>query len=150
MNGAPQSTLPSGVTQQDALVGSFLDVFLHETGHAVFDVLKVPVFGREEDAADLFSAYIMLQFGKEDAHGLILGSAYQYKADVSSPQVPVALRNSLTNTGFQRSAFLTCCVLRMAPTKSCSPILLRWGTSQRVEQTVVTANTSKPLSRSIH
>ena len=60
-------------------------MFLHETGHAVFDILKVPVFGREEDAADLFSAYIMLQFGKEDAHRLILGSAYQYKADVVEP-----------------------------------------------------------------
>jgi hypothetical protein len=75
LKNAPDRTLPSGVTQQDALLGSFLDVFLHETGHAVFDLLKVPVFGREEDAADLFSAYIMLQFGKEDAHGLILGSA---------------------------------------------------------------------------
>ena len=64
-------------------------MFLHETGHAVFDQLKVPVLGREEDAADLFSAYIMLQLGKEDARRLILGSAYQNKADVVSPQVPL-------------------------------------------------------------
>ena len=64
-------------------------MFLHETGHAVFDLLKVPVFGREEDAADLFSAYIMLQFGKEHAHRLILGSAYQYQADLLIPQVSV-------------------------------------------------------------
>jgi hypothetical protein len=64
-------------------------VFLHETGHAVFDQLKVPVLGREEDAADLFSAYIILQLGKEGARRLILGSAYQYKADVVSPQVPL-------------------------------------------------------------
>jgi hypothetical protein len=41
-------------------------MFLHETGHAVFDLLEVPVLGREEDAADLFSAYIMLHFGKDD------------------------------------------------------------------------------------
>jgi hypothetical protein len=66
-----------------------LDVFLHETGHAVFDQLKLPVLGREEDAADLFSAYIMLQFGKEDARRLILGNAYQYKEDVVNPQVPL-------------------------------------------------------------
>jgi hypothetical protein len=64
-------------------------VFLHESAHAVFDQLQVPVLGREEDAADLFSAYIVLQLGKEDARRLILGSAYQYKTDVLSPQVPL-------------------------------------------------------------
>jgi Putative metallopeptidase len=89
LKNAPEKTLPSGITQEDAILGPLMDVFLHETGHAVFDQLKVPVLGREEDAADLFSAYIMLQLGKEDAHRLILGSAYQYKADVVSPQVPL-------------------------------------------------------------
>jgi len=88
---APEQTLPSGVTPEDAVNGPFLDVFLHETGHAVFDLLKVPVFGREEDAADSFSAYITLQLGKEDAHKLIMGSAYQYQDDLLSPQVSLAL-----------------------------------------------------------
>src|SRR6185436_2409765 len=41
------------------------------------------------DAADLFSAYIMLKFGREEARRLILGSAYQYKGDLSSPTVMV-------------------------------------------------------------
>jgi hypothetical protein len=27
------------------------DVFLHEIGHAVFDILDMPLFGREKDAA---------------------------------------------------------------------------------------------------
>jgi hypothetical protein len=89
LKNAPEATLPSGITQQDAILGPFIDVFLHESGHAVFDQLKVPVLGREEDAADLFSAYIVLQLGKEDARRLILGSAYQYKTDVLSPQVPL-------------------------------------------------------------
>jgi putative metallopeptidase DUF4344 len=89
LKNAPEGTLPSGITQQDAILGPLIDVFLHESGHAVFDQLKVPVLGREEDAADLFSAYIVLQSGKEDARRLILGSAYQYKADVVSPQVPL-------------------------------------------------------------
>ena len=80
--------LPSVITQDDATLGPFMDAFLHETGHVVFDQLKVPVLGREEDAADLFSAYIMLQLGKEDVRRLILGNAYQYKEDVVNPQVP--------------------------------------------------------------
>jgi hypothetical protein len=89
LKSAPEKALPSGLTQEDAVLGPLMDVFLHEAGHAVFDQLKVPVLGREEDAADLFSAYIMLQLGKEAAHRLILGSAYQYKADVVNPQVPL-------------------------------------------------------------
>jgi hypothetical protein len=59
LKNALEGTLPSVITQDDAILGPFMDVFLHETGHAVFDQLKVPVLGREEDAADLFFAYIM-------------------------------------------------------------------------------------------
>jgi hypothetical protein len=89
LKNALEKTLPSVITQDDAILGPFLDVVLHETGHAVFDQLKVPVLGREEDAADLFSVYIVLQMGKEDARRLILGNAYQYKEDVVNPQVPL-------------------------------------------------------------
>jgi Putative metallopeptidase len=86
---APETTTPAGVTPIDALIGPFLDVFLHETGHAVFAILKTPLFGREEDAADQFSTYIMLRFDKDEARRLILGNAYQYKGDLSSPTVTV-------------------------------------------------------------
>jgi Putative metallopeptidase len=86
---AAQSTTPSGIAPIDTLIGPLLDVFLHEAGHAVFAMLQVPLFGREEDAADQFSTYIMLKFGKEEARRLILGSAYQYKGDLSSPAVTI-------------------------------------------------------------
>jgi hypothetical protein len=123
-----------------------VDVVLHETGHAVFDQLKVPVLGREEDAADLFSVYIVLQMGKEDARRLILGNAYQYKEDVVNPQVP--LRNMQTNTGFRRSDFLTCCALRMALTKNYLLTLWRKDTCQNNEPKAVASNTIRQLSRS--
>jgi Putative metallopeptidase len=84
-NGTEQA-LPTGITPRDTIIGPLVDVFLHESGHAVFDLLKIPLFGREEDAADQFSAYIMLHFGKQDAHKLIEGSAYQYKADLQKWQ----------------------------------------------------------------
>src|SRR3954469_136869 len=48
---APQETTAAGVTRQDAVVGPTIEVFLHEIGHAVFSMLKVPILGREEDAA---------------------------------------------------------------------------------------------------
>jgi hypothetical protein len=87
---APEKTTPAGVAPIDALVGPFVDVFLHEAGHATFSMLQTPLFGREEDAADQFSTYIMLRLDKQEARRLILGSAYQYKGDLTSPTVTMA------------------------------------------------------------
>jgi hypothetical protein len=72
----PTQVSPTGITPHDAVVGQFLFWVLHELGHATFDIYRVPLFGREEDAADLFAGYIMLQFGKEQAHRWVEGAAY--------------------------------------------------------------------------
>ena len=73
VSNAPKETTPGGITPLDALLGPLFDVFLHEFGHALFDLFDVPLFGREEDAADQVSAYIMLYFGKDEARRLICG-----------------------------------------------------------------------------
>lgn len=73
---APAWRNDDGIRRRDAVIGPTVDLFLHEMAHALFDLLKIPVFGREEDAADLFSAYILLQSGREDAHALITGVAF--------------------------------------------------------------------------
>jgi hypothetical protein len=65
-----------GITPHDALVGQFLFWTMHEVGHAVYHLFQVPLFGREEDAADEFSTYLMLQFGKDQAHRWVEGAAY--------------------------------------------------------------------------
>jgi hypothetical protein len=52
---------------------------MHELGHAVFDILEVPIYGREEDAADQMSAFIMVQFGKDVARWLITGGIHSYR-----------------------------------------------------------------------
>jgi Putative metallopeptidase len=73
------------VTRHDAIVGQFMFWTLHETGHAAFDMFRVPLFGQAEDAADLFAAYVMLQFGKDQARRWIEGAAYtsdEFMADV--------------------------------------------------------------------
>jgi hypothetical protein len=49
---APQQTTPAGTAANDTVVGSVVQIILHEAGHAVFDLLKVPIFGSEEDDAD--------------------------------------------------------------------------------------------------
>ena len=85
LSNAPKETTPAGVTRADAIIGPTFEVFLHEAGHAVFDYLSVPVLGREEDAADQFAAYLLLQFAKSDARRLIAGVAYAYRLDASKP-----------------------------------------------------------------
>jgi hypothetical protein len=89
---APSETTAAGVTPDDAIIGPFLDVFLHETGHALFHLLAIPVFGREEDAADQFSAYLLLRFGREEARGLIAGVAYSYNNEAQASGAPVELK----------------------------------------------------------
>ena len=87
----PEEPTPAGVAPIDALIGPVMDVFLHEAGHAVFDMLQIPLFGREEDAADQFSVYIMLKMEKDEARRLIMGTAYQYENDVQSSTVSMPL-----------------------------------------------------------
>jgi len=72
----PEQNIYQDITYHDAIVGQFLFWTLHELGHAVFDIYKVPVFGREEDAADLFAAFLMLHFGNDQARRWVLGAAY--------------------------------------------------------------------------
>jgi hypothetical protein len=87
MKDAPQEQLPLGLSRMDTIVGTLTDVFLHEAGHAIFDYFKIPLFGNEEDAADQFSAFIMLQFDKDRARRLILGSAYQYRMGIKNAKL---------------------------------------------------------------
>jgi hypothetical protein len=77
----PQEKRPSGIAPIDTVIGPVFEVLLHEFGHALFDMLELPVFGREEDAADQVAAYILLQFGESEARRLIAGTAYAYHMD---------------------------------------------------------------------
>jgi putative metallopeptidase DUF4344 len=75
---APEKASPQGYTRDEVIVGGFIDAIFHELGHALFDMLNIPVFGREEDAADQLSAFLMLQFGKDVARVTIRGAAFTY------------------------------------------------------------------------
>jgi len=46
---------------------NLLGIFYHEFGHALIDVLGLPVFGQEEDAADVASILMIDAFYDEDA-----------------------------------------------------------------------------------
>ena len=74
----PEETTPSGIEPIDTLVGPLFEIMLHEVAHALFDLLELPVLGREEDAADQVAAYMLLRLGDEAARRLILGTARAY------------------------------------------------------------------------
>ena len=88
---APKDTTASGITPSDAMLGQFFYVFAHEFGHAIYDLLPIPVLGTEEDAADYFSAYMMLMFGQDQARRLIIGAGYAYSRYLANPRVTIPL-----------------------------------------------------------
>jgi Putative metallopeptidase len=100
----PKETTPAGVTPADAVLGQFFYAIAHEVGHAMFDLLNVPIFGHQEDAADQFAGYIILQFGKADAPRLILGAVHSYNKYVKNPTVTAPLTAFSDERGLRRAA----------------------------------------------
>ena len=99
-----------GITPEDALLGQLYYVFLHETGHAMFDLLNASVFGNEESAADQFATYMMLQMGKNDARQMIMGATFTFKSFIDKPEIttPTANFSDIHGTPAQRFFNLLC------------------------------------------
>jgi Putative metallopeptidase len=76
----PKETTSIGITPDDAAISQFLWFTLHEVGHATFDIFDIPIFGREEDAADNFATYILLQNRMGEGRRLIGGVAWAWWA----------------------------------------------------------------------
>jgi hypothetical protein len=106
---APAETTARGVSPIDAIVGPLADAFFHEFGHALIDLHKIPVLGREEYAADTMSAMLMLALAKGEARRLIMGAAYWYTDDLETALTfkPAEL-SSVHGTPHQRFFNLIC------------------------------------------
>jgi len=57
------------------VVGNTLFVLLHELGHVIIDEMKLPVLGREEDAADTFAALTMLEIGTSFSQRVLMDAS---------------------------------------------------------------------------
>jgi hypothetical protein len=68
-----------GFTRDEVILGEVVFTVLHELGHAAFDMLQVPVFGREEDAADQMAVFLAMQFSPEVARTVVRGNYYFFK-----------------------------------------------------------------------
>ena len=60
--------------RQTVVIGAFIQAALHETAYAIFDALDIPIWGREDDAADRLAALIMMQFGDDISSTAMLGT----------------------------------------------------------------------------
>src|SRR5215472_8421702 len=69
------------LTPDQAVVGPFLFIVLHETAHAVFHILAVPVLGQEEDAADQVAVLAATKFGGDFAERMLRAAAFMYDHD---------------------------------------------------------------------
>lgn len=81
LDNARSPERPSWVSEDAAIAGPMADVVLHEGAHALFEFLKTPLLGREEDAADMFATFVLLNVFRADAKALISGIAYSYLND---------------------------------------------------------------------
>jgi hypothetical protein len=97
-----------GLTPETYVVGPFLEVVLHEIAHAIFDLKKVPVLGREEDAADQVAAYTLLQLGVDEVRRTITSIAIMYASEAK--QAPPKLNDFADEHGLpaQRLFNLLC------------------------------------------
>jgi hypothetical protein len=76
IRNAPAEATSDGTRPEDAILGPTMEVFLHEVSHAIFDLLKIPILGREEDAADQFAAFLLLQLSRGEVRRAIAGTGY--------------------------------------------------------------------------
>lgn len=74
---------------EDALfvVGNTLFTVYHELGHALIDLLKLPVIGREEDAVDGFAAVTMIPEKPDEVRDALIvavGDGWRAQSDVAA------------------------------------------------------------------
>ena len=79
------------------VTGGVVEEVLHRMALAILQVFDVPVWGREEDAADMLGAFLMMQFDERTANVALIGAAQlfvyktsalgkvDYVSDVSPP-----------------------------------------------------------------
>ncbi len=70
--------------------GNVLSIFYHEFGHALVDILQLPVLGQEEDAADILSVVLTHELWDEDmARDTAWAAALSWRmtADEAGPEI---------------------------------------------------------------
>jgi hypothetical protein len=105
---APRKASPAGVTREQAIRGPIAQILLHETSHALFHILHVPIFGREEDAADQLAALLLLHLAPAHARDLVYGSGYFFATLGRREALDKGAFADVHSTSWQRFYSLAC------------------------------------------
>lgn len=80
----PPAAVGEGLTPETYLTGPLLEVVLHELAHALFDLKKIPILGREEDAADQVAAFTLMRLDRDEARRAVAAIAVMYASEAKS------------------------------------------------------------------
>lgn len=108
VRAAPKNKSPEGVTRQEAIRGPVFQILMHESSHALFDLLNVPILGREEDAADQVASLILLHLSPADARMVVDGSAYFFATTARYEPVDKGAYADVHGLSWQRFYNLSC------------------------------------------
>jgi hypothetical protein len=79
MDDVAQRLMPltnSGQDMEEAVGGATMFVFFHEVGHCLFDLLKLPSNGRQEEAIDQLATYVFVDCADDQIEKVALKGAY--------------------------------------------------------------------------
>lgn len=80
MAEAPMTDADSAFVESNILA-----IFYHEMGHALIDIEDVPIFGQEEDAADVFSIFLIdAVFDEESAQAIAYDTAFGFAGEAAA------------------------------------------------------------------
>jgi len=100
-------------------------VFYHELGHALIDMLDLPVTGREEDAVDQLATVVLLEAGADGRDAALRGAEwFEMNGRLSRTRQPFWGEHSLDQ---QRYFNILCWVYGSDPTAHADLLKQEWG-----------------------
>jgi hypothetical protein len=78
---------PAGISAESAVRSKLLEIFLHESAHALYDQLRIPIIGRQEEAADVLAAVVILHMRSRSARETVQGITWMYAQEAKAEHV---------------------------------------------------------------
>jgi hypothetical protein len=78
---------PAGISAESAVRSKLLEIFLHESAHALFDQLRIPIIGRQEEAADVLAGVVVLHMRSRSARDTVQGITWMYEQEAKVERV---------------------------------------------------------------
>jgi hypothetical protein len=104
---------------RDFVSANLIAIYYHEFGHALIDILKLPIYGQEEDAADVLSAVMIDTFFEEkEAQEIARATAQGFigNRSISSAERAEVSYWGVHGTDLQRYYTLACLIYGANPT----------------------------------